>query len=229
MSIYRKSWKWKDLTIWWDRKNIGDPGSIKMRNVSPLIPVLPKLPQLPYGVKKTTFSCPPSLHRLNKIGNLLELQLARPRAPGLENSELLCCLRVHGMTCTTSTAILGSSDINVWFNWIATATAVRRAHLKSVQRQFMIITIGIVVSRAPEIWSWIVLDCYDRKSVTHGNSGAPLNKWVQQKATTAISMQIDANSYWKPTQISRFPEPWRELSFDKPRLLLCCLRIHGAT
>ena len=45
------------------RQNIGDPGSIKLRNVFPLISVLPKLPQLPYGVKQTTFSCPPSFSR----------------------------------------------------------------------------------------------------------------------------------------------------------------------
>jgi hypothetical protein len=29
--------------------------------------------------------------------------------------------------------------------------------------------------------------------------------------------------------VSRAPEPWIELSFGKPRLMLCCLRVHGAT
>ena len=42
------------------RQNIGDPGSIKLRKVFPLIAVLPKPPQLPYGVNKSDFSCPPT-------------------------------------------------------------------------------------------------------------------------------------------------------------------------
>ena len=34
---------------------MGDPGSIKLRNVFPLVSVLPKLTQLPYGVTKGKF------------------------------------------------------------------------------------------------------------------------------------------------------------------------------
>ena len=54
MSVYQKNMKMKrfDNSV---RQNIGDPGSIKMRNVFPLNSVLSKLSQLPYGVKKTSF------------------------------------------------------------------------------------------------------------------------------------------------------------------------------
>ena len=37
------------------RQNIGDPGSIKLREVFPLISVLSKPPQLPDGVNKNKF------------------------------------------------------------------------------------------------------------------------------------------------------------------------------
>ena len=37
------------------RQNIGDPGSIKLREVFPLISVLSKPHQLPYGVNKIKF------------------------------------------------------------------------------------------------------------------------------------------------------------------------------
>ncbi len=59
------------------RQNIGDPGSIKLRNVFPLISVLPKPPQLPYGVKKTTFSCPHTFSKFNTTKNLLERQFVK--------------------------------------------------------------------------------------------------------------------------------------------------------
>ena len=50
------------------RQNIGDPGSIKLRNVFSLISVMPKLLQLPYGIKKTRAHVPLlSQVRKNKI------------------------------------------------------------------------------------------------------------------------------------------------------------------
>ena len=60
-------------------QNIGDPGSIKMRTVFPLISVLSKSPQLQYGVKKQLCHVDPVFSRFtNKCLVFSSLRFSSP-------------------------------------------------------------------------------------------------------------------------------------------------------